>query len=298
MSAQFESQKNARAGTFTGIVIGLLILVFFMVSWTIPTILPPPMDQGIEVNLGNSDQGLGDIAPQIPGPPSSAEKEVNTPPKATALKAEPVKAVETDDNDKEAPPVVVHKPVVSTPKALSIPKKENTNPVKSVRPKPEIVENPSPAPPKPVAVYKGGNGTGAGGNNADSWNNSRNQGIAGGKGDQGKINGNPNSANYDGNGGTGKSGVFISKGLSGRKIARLPSFEDDFNENAKVAVDVKVDKSGAVIGATYQPRGSTTSDSNLREIALRKARQIKFSSTTDGADEQVGTIIFNFRLKS
>jgi len=100
MSNQFESQKNARAGTFTGLVIGLLILVFFIVSWTIPTIPPPPIDQGIEVNLGNSDQGLGDIAPQIPGEPSAAEKEVKAPPKTVAVKAEPVKAVETDDNDR------------------------------------------------------------------------------------------------------------------------------------------------------------------------------------------------------
>jgi outer membrane biosynthesis protein TonB len=298
MSKQFESQKNAKAGTYTGLVVGLLLLVFFIVSWTIPTIPPPPIDQGIEVNLGNSDKGLGDIAPQVPGEPSAAEKEVKTPPKTTAVKAEPVKAVETDDNDKEAPPVVVHKPAVSTPKALNIPKKENTNPVKSVRPKPEVIENPKPEPPKPAAVYKGGNGSGPGGNNADSYNKSRNQGIAGGSGDQGKINGNPNSKNYNGNGGTGTSGVFISKGLSGRKISKMPSFEDDFNENAKIAVDVRVDKAGSVIGASYQARGSTTSDASLREIALRKAKQIKFSSTADGAEEQVGTIIFNFRLKS
>ena len=298
MNSQFESQKNAKAGTFTGVVIGLLVLVFFIVSWTIPTIPPPPIDQGIEVNLGNSDQGLGDIAPQIPGEPSRSVKEVNSPPKTTAVKAVAVKAVETDDNDKEAPPVVVHKPAVSTPKALDIPKKENTNPVKTVVPKPKVIENHKHETPKAVAVYKGGNGTGAGGNNADTWNGAKNQGVAGGKGDQGKINGNPNSNNYDGNGGTGHSGVSISKGLSGRRISRLPSFEDDFNENAKVAVDVKVDKAGSVISATYQPRGSTTSDAGLREIALRKARQIKFSSATDGVDEQVGTIIFNFRLKS
>jgi hypothetical protein len=296
MSNQFESQKNARAGTFTGLVIGLLILVFFIVSWTIPTIPPPPIDQGIEVNLGNSDQGLGDIAPQIPGEPSAAEKEVKAPPKTVAVKAEPVKAVETDDNDKEAPPVVVHKPAVSTPKALNIPKKENTNPVKSVHPKPEVVESP-PAPKQAAAVYKGGNGSGPGGNNADSYNKSRNQGVAGGTGDQGKINGNPNSNNYNGNGGTGNSGVTI-KGLNGRKISHLPSFEDDFNENNKIAVDVTVNKAGSVISATYQPRGSTTSEANLRDIALRKARQIKFSSAPNGAEEQTGTIIFIFKLKS
>ena len=29
-------------------------------SWTLPVIPPPPVDTGVEVNLGNSDQGFGD----------------------------------------------------------------------------------------------------------------------------------------------------------------------------------------------------------------------------------------------
>ena len=293
MSNQFESQKNARAGTFTGLVIGLLILVFFIVSWTIPTIPPPPIDQGIEVNLGNSDQGLGDIAPQIPGEPSAAEKEVKAPPKTVAVKAEPVKAVETDDNDKEAPPVVVHKPAVSTPKALNIPKKENTNPVKSVHPKPEVVESP-PAPKQAAAVYKGGNGSGPGGNNADSYNKSRNQGVAGGTGDQGKINGNPNSNNYNGNGGTGNSGVFISKGLSGRRISRLPSFEDDFNENGTVAMYLEVSESGKVLSAKFNQGGSNTSSAKLIRIAERTAFELKFPPSPQG---QRGVYRFVFKLR-
>ncbi|MFW1568030.1 hypothetical protein ACEV9J_24020, partial [Vibrio parahaemolyticus] len=101
---------------------------------------------------------------------------------------------------------------------------------------------------------------GAGGNNADSYNKSNNQGIAGGKGDQGNPNGNPNSDSYTGNAASGNSGngVTIRNGLDGRRITKLPSFEDDFNENAKVAVDITVDGSGAVTAATINPRGTTT----------------------------------------
>ncbi len=76
---------------------------------------------------------------------------------------------------------------------------------------------------------------------------------------------------------------------------RTPSFEDDFNENAKIAVDVHVDASGNVISAEYQPRGSTTSDPNLKAIAIRKAKQVKFNSSEN---ESSGTIQFNFKLKS
>jgi hypothetical protein len=166
------------------------------------------------------------------------------------------------------------------------------------KPNPVPVENPEPKPRQPKVLYKGGDGSGKGGNNADSWNNSTNQGIAGGKGDQGKPGGNPNSDSYTGNAGGGKSGVSISRGLSGRRISRFPSFEDEFNENAKVAVDVRVDRNGNVVQATYQARGSTTSDVGMRNIAINKARQLKFNPNPDGPETDIGTIIFNFRLKN
>jgi len=294
---QFEKQKNIKAGTITGIICGAMLFLFFIISWTIP---PPPVqpeEEGIEVNLGNSDIGSGEIQPLIPDPPAAEDQQVNTPPKTQLTQAEEAKEVETNDNDKEAPDVSLPKPIKPKPESPNIPKKENAAPAKNTNPKPTVVENPKPAPPQPKYIYKGGDGTGKGGNNADGWNNSQGQGVAGGKGDQGKINGNPNSDTYTGSGGSGKSGVSISKGLQGRRITKLPSFEDEFNENAKVAVEIKVDKSGQVLSATFQPRGSTTSDGGMREIALRKARQLKFSANPEGSDTELGTIIFNFRLK-
>jgi hypothetical protein len=292
-----DNQKNIRAATWTGVICASILILCFLISWTNLPPAPPPTEEGIEVNLGNSDQGLGDEAPQIPGPPTIDEQEVNAPPKTQITEAQDVKEVETDDNDKEAPDAVIPKPVVKKPDAKQIPKKENTTPVQNSNPKPAIVDNPKPAVQKPKATYKGGTASGTGGNEADTWNASRNQGIAGGKGDQGKAGGNPDSDSYTGNGGSGKSGVSISRGLQGRRITRLPSFEDEFNENAKVAIDVKVDANGSVIGASFQPRGSTTSDAGMKAIAIQKAKQLKFSAGANG-EESIGTIIFNFRLKS
>lgn len=292
----FERAKNIKAGTYTGAIVAVLFLLAFMVSWTTPAPEVPAVDEGIEVNLGNSETGLGDEAPMIPDPPAEADLETNTPPKSQLTEAaEPTKEVETNDDDKEAPPAVVSKPLNPKPAAKKVPEKELTEKVK--KPNTAIVNNPKPSPPKPIAVYKGGTAKGTGGNDADSWNNSRDQGIAGGKGDQGKPNGNPDSDNYNGNGGTGKSGVAISRGLQGRRISRLPSFEDDFNQNAKIAVDVKVSANGSVISASFQPRGSTTSDPGMRAIALQKARQLKFTPG-ENDEESIGTIIFNFRLKN
>src|SRR6201991_889935 len=285
----FESEKNMKAGGYTAGITVLLLLVLIYASWTQPVEPPPVVEEGIEVNLGNSDQGLGQDQPYLPGKPSAQDKEKYTPPKQAVVEKEPVKDVETDDNNKEEAPVVKKAPVTK-PNATKIPDKEIVKtPAKPVK-QPETT--PTPPKPRPKAVFHGVNGTGTGGNGADDYKPGGNQGIAGGRGDQGAPGGDPNSTNYTG-GGHGNSGVSISRGLGGRSIVRTPSFTDDFNENAKVAMDIHVDGSGNVIDADYQPRGSTTSDANLKAIAIRKAKQVKFNS---GGDESVGTLIFNFKI--
>ncbi|MBX3256077.1 MAG: hypothetical protein KF862_18215 [Chitinophagaceae bacterium] len=292
MSQDFETSKNVKAGTITGVISGALLIFLFLVSWSVPAPPLPPVEEGMEVNLGNSDDGAGDVQPLRPGPPAAVEKEVNTPPKAANTPAENVKAVETDDNDEEAPDVKVPKPKVSNPESKVIPTKENTTTVKKNNTKPQVVENPTPAPPKPRATYKGGDGSGPGGNNADTWNSSKSEGNTTGSGDRGKINGDPNSKNYDGFGGSGNGSYTIQGNLKGRAIVRQPSFKDEFNENAKVAVDLSVDAAGNITSVTYQPRGSTTSNAYYKDIALKKAREMKFAA----GEEQRGTIIFNFKV--
>jgi hypothetical protein len=259
-------------------------------SWTLPVEAPPPVEEGIEVNLGNSDKGMGTDQPYLPGKPAAEDKEKYTPPKQAVVEKQPVKDVETDDNNKEDAPVIKHPPVTK-PEATKLPDKDLTT--KRVKP----VKQPEIMPVKPVvrhpkALMGTVAGTGNGGNDADDFKPGGNQGVAGGKGDQGAPGGDPNSNNYTG-GGHGNSGVAISRGLSGRHITGTPSFTDDFNENAKVAVDIHVDAGGNVTDATYQPRGSTTADDQMKAIALRKAKLVKFNA---GDNESVGTIIFNFKI--
>jgi hypothetical protein len=289
MADNFESEKNLKATGYTAMACGLLLTIFFIVSWTTPVEPPPPVEDGIEVNLGNSDKGLGKDQPYLPGEPSAEDKEKYTPPKVAAVEKAPAKDVETDDNNKDDAPVI-KKAAVTKPNATRIPEKDETK-VKA-RPVKQPETMPAPPKPRPKAVFHGVNGTGTGGNAADDFKPGGNEGIAGGRGDQGAPGGDPNSKNYTG-GGHGNGGVAISRGLNGRHITGVPSFTDDFNENAKVAVDIHVDAAGNVIDADYQPRGSTTADANMKAIALRKARQVKFNA---GSDESVGTIIFNFKV--
>jgi len=276
MTLGFEKEKNIKAGLITALFCLLLFFIFFFFNWELPQIPTPSFGEGIEVNLGNSETGLGTEAPQVPGEAATeTDNSKSTPP----AQVEASKPIQTDANETNEAAAVVTKTV----------KKQNT------------ITPPVQAPPKPKAVFGGGASTTTSGNNADSYNGKTDQGIAGGKGDQGKINGNPNSDSYTGNGGNGTGGpagagggVSIRSGLDGRRIAKLPSFEDDFNENAKVAVDIVVDNNGQVISATVNPRGTTTTNANIRNIAIKKAKTLRLNAGND--TEQKGTIVFSFKI--
>jgi hypothetical protein len=286
MHTHFERKKNLKASAYTIVICGALFFLFFFLQWTLPQTPTPIVDEGIEVNLGNSETGSGDIAPQLPGTPSNAEQTTVAPPPSAAA-IQPKQNITADENGEEEinNNTKIIKPTTKTkPANTAVAKKQSDN----------TIAAPTPKPVMPKAVYKGGLTTGNGGNNADSYNGIKDQGIAGGKGDQGNPNGNPNSDSYTGNGGTGKSGVSIRSGLSGRGIAHLPSFQDEFNENAKVAVDIIVDKAGNVINESLNLTGTTTTNAGIRNIALKKAKQLKLTAGNDEA--QKGTIVFNFKV--
>ena len=88
--------------------------------------------------------------------------------------------------------------------------------------------------------------------------------------------------------------MSIRSGLDGRRFSHFPSFQDEFNENAKVAIDITVDKAGNVINENLNLNGTTTTNTAIRNIALKKAKQLKLNAGND--EEQRGTIVFNFKV--
>lgn len=273
----FERNKNMKALGITLMICAALFLFFILTSWSLPTIPPPLADEGIEVNLGNSETGLGDVAPQAIGEPSQAQNTA-TLPQTTSTPTEN----NIDDKGDEA--------IASTPKPMTpTPIVKPTVPVVKAPVKPIV--NPTPKAPTPKAVLGPTKST-TGGNKSDIDNGFKNQGMSNGKGDQGSPNGNPNSDSYKGNASSG-NGFNIKSGLTGRKVAIRPTFQDDFTEDAKVAVDITVDANGKVLSASVNPRGTTTVNAKIRKIATTKALQIKF---TAGAEEQSGTIVFDFKV--
>ena len=326
---QTEKSKNIQASLLTLFTCATIGLFFSFTYWTLQPSPRPVLDSGIEVNLGYGDEGFGDIAPLVPGDPApdimaSAEES------AAPMMEEEAMETASRRNNIASEEVAVHKEIVRN-EEKNVPVIKTTSKPKSTTRPPKTVEKltATEAPKKktttaarttatrttattttkiatktesgsgtsratqPKAVYRGG--TGAGGNRADSYNGVTSQGIAGASGDQGRANGNLTSDSYRGNGGTGTSGVSIREGLSGRRIVGYPSLSDKFDQDARVAVKIVVDAAGTVTSASINPKGTTTTSSNIRNIAIRKAKQLKLSKST--AKVQTGTILFNFRLK-
>jgi outer membrane biosynthesis protein TonB len=286
----FEAEKNRKALLYTSCIVGAFLIIAIFYTWPLQIPPIPAVQDLIDVNLGNEQEGMGNVQPLVKGERAPDDQSVpSSHAKASKAAETPSRNVQADENndDKEAAPVTkIEKPREN---AKEINKTSTEKPSKKINPSPVV--NPNPAPPKPkLPLYKGGNGNG--GNGATEDNGYRNQGYKPGNGDAGSPDG---KADAYGNSPGGRSGVSVVRGLSGRRPIRFPSMTDDFNENAKVYVDIKVDASGKVVEAGIS-RGTTTSNSSLRTIAIDKARQLRFPTSQN--DIESGTILFVFVLKN
>jgi hypothetical protein len=282
VSNQAEKKRKVVAAYYTlGISVALLFFLL-LVSWTIPQPVEPIVNDGIEVNLGNSDFGKGDVAPSIKGEPAPEAKETKTAsPPPSQPEPQPEDKSEADEND----------PTPANTKTVEKPKRKIPNDNPPVQ-KPVVTKAP-PAPPQPkpkatMGNYAGGNGKG--GNNGDAFNNVKNQGIAGGNGDQGKPNGNPKSDNYTGNGGTGKGGVTVVRG--NRSVVRATRLSGEFDHDATLYIDVQVsaDGTGTFLRVTKGYNASQYTSIIRQRLA---SRDIMFST---GGDETVVNIRVDFKV--
>jgi hypothetical protein len=280
MSAEFERQKNMQASALTAGFAGAILLLILMVKWSIPVKTERPVEEAIEINLGNSDHGSGTDQPQLPGEPAPAQQVAYTPPQPSFAREESVKDVAADETDHAAPAII--KPTVSKPDATKI--NNESKVVKASNPTPQPVVA---APAKPRAVMGrtvGGNGNG--GNGADTYKPGGNEGVAGGVGDQGRVGGNPNGTSYTG----------TPRNL-GIRTVNIPSrsFEDDFKESGTVALDIVVDENGRLSSASYQPAGSSITNRSQIEIAKRRAAELSYPKYAGGFKQR---ITMNFQVRS
>ncbi|MFN8300300.1 MAG: hypothetical protein U0T75_14460 [Chitinophagales bacterium] len=291
----FQKKKTIWASLSTALVVGSVLLILILI--VIRTPIPPFPEEpgGVSVNFGVDISGEGDIQPMSENPsqqesaPAAAASSNNAPQQEDLLTQE--------NSDAE---VVVPK-VEDKPKPKTNPNAEykpntrpNTNPTNNT--KPSTATNNAPPQPKANddALFK----PGAPGAN----NNSKGDGNKGGPGDQGDPNGDPNSHNYEGGpgdgGGPGGPGGGGGGGFSlkGRSKVALPT-ADYCNERGKAIIDIKVDRNGSVVSASYHRSGSTVINQCSINNAIAAAKRAKFNRDDKAEEFQFGTITYIFTVK-
>jgi hypothetical protein len=273
ISAEFERQKNIKAFSYTTGIVGGLLIIFLFAKMTLPPKEIPQEEQYVEialpdeppiddVNLGNNDVGSGNVQPIVTGTPSSSPVSQDVSQSKGSTSQVATKDVETEDH-KSSPPITK----ATTPNTN---KEINNNTTdQTVAQKPQLRRG---------AQMTSVRGSGNGGNtDVPGYNRPGGQGPGDGQGDKGVQNGNPNGTKY-----------------FGVKEFSIPnqSFEDDFNQNAKIAMEIETDGNGKVISAHYTPKGSTgTATQGMKDIAYRRAFQLKVGASMKG------TVIFNFKVQ-
>ena len=274
MSATFESEKNRKAFIYTAIICICLLLLFILISWKVMPPTVPVVQDLMEINLGNNDEGFGQEQPLKKGNRTPAHENIPVPKQASAAQPAQEEKVIPDENAEENA-AAVNKPVKNTPKA-KIEKAETP------------VVAPAPKPQKPKLTYPG-NESGHPGNNPTQDNGYTMQGNKpGGKGDAGDPSGNKDSY---GNTPGGKVGVGqVTKG--NRKIVyRSYNFTGEL-QKATIFAIVKVTAAGKGTFMGFD-KGSTNRSQPYADAIRNYLRTMEFNKADD---ESTVTVQFNFNI--
>jgi colicin import membrane protein len=291
------------------LLFGFLILAGFSVPHP-----PSDTEEGILVNFGTGETGMGNIEPSPP-----ASQKVSAPPpikEVTPTRPSSKPSVKTKDesllsqNTEEAPVVKKTDPEAAKKKLEKI---ESDKKIREEREAEIIRIRQEEAEKKRIAAEQQRESDimnrtkNALANSKNTGTNSTSEGIAGGSGNQGDPNGSINSkvrgtgsglgTQGTGTGGPGGKGG-ISYSLEGRGSLDIPRPKYDYQKEGKVVVEVSVDRSGKVVAANPGIKGSTTLDENLLKVAKEAAMKASFEVNQDAPAIQKGTITYNFILRA
>ena len=260
-----SEKKNKRNGVVGTIIFHLLLLVAFLFMGLTYSI-PPPPEEGISINFGFSDQGFEEVQPE------EDSKESNP------IIEEVVQDV-IEVEQKIITQETIETEVIEVPKEI---KKEKVEEKKPEEKQEEIIVKPVEPVVNKKALY-----TGKKSNQKKSDGNNKK------KGNQGSIEGDVNSTEYEG-GGIGIDGLAYQ--LLGRNVSYKAKPIYKVQLEGKVVVEITVDQLGNVINAIAGVKGSTTLNEQLIKRAREAALKTKFSPKESAPSRQQGKIIYNFQL--
>jgi TonB family protein len=317
-------EENDKKGTMLSIalhVLMLLALLFVPVSkpilnenTQIQVTLPPDMLGGGPA-LGLPNQGQGDTpSPGKPdpdaGPGKSEPKPTPVPPAPDPKPAPPPKPVISKPVTAPAPPKKVE--TTEDPNAVALRRAQQETQRKAEEEKyrqaqvkrqaeeaqraeenrkAEEARQAQAAKDKFKNRFPGGGGTGTQSGTSGGGGTGGGLGNSGRSGSGGQPDGDPDSRRLDGIG----RGPGVANGFGNRGVRSAPKLQETSQKAGRVVLNVCIDNDGNVISASYKAVGSTTSDSELQDAAIRNARQYRFEPGS--SDKTCGTITYNFIVK-
>jgi protein TonB len=253
-------KKSKRKGIIGTILIHALLMVAFLFMG-LKYQDPPPAEEGISINFGFSEEGFGEVEPE------STEE-------LTEIVEEEIIEQQIESTEE-----IVTQSLLETPVVEKTEKKKKV--IKKEEPKEEVIEEKKPEVNK-KALYPGSKKT-----------KTSSEGNKKGDGNQGSIDGDPNSEVYEG-GGIGKNGTAYQ--LGGRKVEYKAKPIYNLQVEGKVVVIITVDRLGNVINAIPGAKGSTTLNKQLLQRAKTAALKTKFDPKQTAPTNQQGKIVYLFSL--
>lgn len=276
MSATFEAEKNRKAFIYTVIIVTVILLITILFKWEFSHALNNPEADFVEVNLGNLQEGFGEVQPLIKGEKSPGDEPAEQPQQTPVASNNNTQenTQEEDSKDEDATPV--NKPVKTTTKPNPTP---TTQPVKNTNPTPAVVNEPKPQKPK-IAGYggpKGGTGNGATEDNGYKYQGNN----PNGKGDAGSPNGHPDSYG-DKPGGKVAGGNNFPQVKGDRKIIKYYSFTGDL-QKATIKAKIRVSPNGIGTFIGFD-KGSTKTDKAYADDIRKRLPNIQFDKADHPSD--------------
>lgn len=275
----------------TSIIHIVLLILLLVVAFTAPK--PPELEEGILVNFGTDETGLGMIEPS----PPPVQEEAYTPPPDASTKVQKEEPLLTQDTE-EAPEVKKVDPEAEKKRLEKLEAdrkvREQLEIERKRKEQEELERKRIEAEQKRQADIMNRTRD-ALANSKNAGTTSKSEGEAGGAGNQGVQTGSVDSKNRGDGSGLGNQG--ISYDLQGRGFQSLPSPQYDYQGEGRVVVEVSVDRSGKVIQAIPGFKGSNTLDEYLLRVAKEAALKARFDPKADAPVIQKGTITYNFILK-
>lgn len=290
----------AKEGYIAALIICLLLLIWFW-FWTMSPVTPPKTVQGMLINFGQVETGSGKETPnsseQLSNPPPvEAEEVADNKPASTPNQSTPAPSVQ-----KKVQEVKGESPALATEKKEKKEDKKEKDKKKKSEAQETIAEETQPAKVEkkpeidPNTLFSSRNKTN---NNSQSTS----QGLETQNSDAGNVTDeefsdqNSDTFTPSRNIGMTDNGT-VKTNLQGRNLLSSPKIKDNSQKEGRIVVKIKVDNTGKVIDASFNPGGSSTSDATLKSLAIKAAKDSKFNFDLDAPAVQSGTMTFTFKVR-